>query len=149
MRNEIRIACSDDVTDLVQLLNQLFSLDLEFEPNTELQEKGLLSIIENPDLGCILVKCLDRRIIGMVSILYSISTALGGKVGVVEDMVIREGFRSKGHGKDLFDSAIKHAKENACLRLTLLTDYNNLTAIEFYKTFGFSKSQMIPMRLLL
>jgi ribosomal protein S18 acetylase RimI-like enzyme len=147
MKNEIRIACPEDIEYLVDLLNELFSLDLEFEPNKELQRKGLLTIIENPELGSILVKCFDHKIIGMVSVLYSISTALGGKAGVLEDMIINEKYRAKGIGSELLESAIRFAKENNCLRLTLLTDFNNETAIEFYKKFGFYKSQMIPMRL--
>jgi GNAT superfamily N-acetyltransferase len=147
-KNEIRLAQLEDITDLVNLLNELFSMDIEFEPNNEIQRKGLLSIIENPEIGIILVKCIDKKIIGMVSILFTISTALGGKVGILEDMVISEKYRAKGYGGELLASAIKYAKENNCLRLTLLTDYNNELAIGFYKQFGFIKSQMIPMRLI-
>jgi len=148
MKNGIRIAKSEDVADLVDLLNELFSMDLEFEPNNEIQRTGLLAIIQNPELGCILVKCINRKIIGMVSVLYSVSTALGGKVGILEDMIISEKYRAMGNGRNLLESAMNFAKENNCLRLTLLTDYNNEPAIEFYKQFGFFKSQMIPMRLI-
>jgi GNAT superfamily N-acetyltransferase len=148
MITEIRIAKSEDVTELVNLLNELFSMDIEFEPNNEIQRKGLLAIIQNTELGCILVKCNDRKIIGMVSILYSVSTALGGKVGILEDMIISEKYRAMGNGRELLEYAINFAKENNCLRLTLLTDYNNESAIGFYKQFGFFKSQMIPMRLI-
>lgn len=146
--NGIRIAQLGDISELVGLLNELFSTESEFKPNNELQKKGLLSIIENPEKGIILVKCIDKKIIGMVSILYSISTALGGKVGILEDMIISEKYRAMGNGGELLETAIKFAKENDCLRLTLLTDLNNYLAIRFYKHFGFFKSQMIPMRLI-
>lgn len=146
--NGIRIAQLGDISELVGLLNELFSMESEFKPNNELQKKGLLSIIENPEKGTILVKCIDKKIIGMVSILYSISTALGGKVGILEDMIISEKYRAMGNGGELLETAIKFAKENDCLRLTLLTDLNNNSAIRFYKHFGFFKSQMIPMRLI-
>ena len=146
--NGIRIAQLGDISELVGLLNELFSMESEFKPNNELQKKGLLSIIENPEKGIILVKCIDKKIIGMVSILYIISTALGGKVGILEDMIISEKYRAMGNGGELLETAIKFAKENDCLRLTLLTDLNNDLAIRFYKHFGFFKSQMIPMRLI-
>lgn len=146
--NGIRIAQLGDISELVGLLNELFSMESEFKPNNELQKKGLLSIIENPEKGIILVKCIDKKIIGMVSILYSISTALGGKVGILEDMIISEKYRAMGNGGELLETAIKVAKENNCLKLTLLTDFNNDSAIRFYKHFGFFKSQMIPMRLI-
>lgn len=101
MENQIRIATANDVEQLVELLNELFSQDIEFEPDYDVQKRGLLAIIENPDLGCILVSCFDQKIIGMVSILYSISTALGGKVGVLEDMIITKEYQSNENGKTL------------------------------------------------
>jgi ribosomal protein S18 acetylase RimI-like enzyme len=83
----------------------------------------------------------------MVSLLYSISTALGGKVAILEDMIIHKDYRQKGLGKELLGEAIRFSKERNCLRLTLLTDFNNDAAINFYRHLGFRKSDMIPMRL--
>lgn len=144
--NNIRIANKADINALIELLNELFTQDIEFEPNYEKQKTGLEKIIENSDIGNILILQEDNKIIGMVSILYSISTALGGKVGILEDMIIAKPYRGKGLGKLLLNSAIEFAKKNDCLRLTLLTDFNNDRAINFYKRLGFKKSDMIPMR---
>jgi GNAT superfamily N-acetyltransferase len=83
----------------------------------------------------------------MVSLLYSISTALGGKVAILEDMVIAEGFRRSGYGKQLLQEAITFAKLRNCLRITLLTDFDNETAIRFYQQTGFNLSKMTPLRL--
>jgi len=147
MNIKIRIANKDDINDLVRLLNELFTQDIEFEPDYEKQKTGLDKIISNCAIGEILVLQLDDQIIGMVSLLYSISTALGGKVAILEDMIIDENFRNKGFGKQLLNEAINFSRKNECLRLTLLTDYNNDNAIRFYKSVGFKNSDMIPMRL--
>ena len=147
MKKEISIATIEDIDELIRLLNILFSQDIEFEPNLEKQSAGLRMIISNPKIGEILVLRIDGRIIGMVSLLYSVSTALGGKVAILEDMVIDSNFRNRRLGTELLKEGIGYAKRNGCLRITLLTDYNNEPAIHFYKGFGFSKSQMIPMRL--
>ena len=147
MKKEISIATIEDIDELIRLLNILFSQDIEFEPNREKQSAGLSKIISNPEIGEILVLKIEGRIIGMVSLLYSVSTALGGKVAILEDMVIDSDFRNRRLGTELLSEAIGYARENGCLRITLLTDYNNEQAIHFYKGFGFSKSQMIPMRL--
>jgi ribosomal protein S18 acetylase RimI-like enzyme len=80
-------------------------------------------------------------------LLYSISTALGGKVAILEDMIIHKDHRQQGLGKELLGEAISFSKKRNCLRLTLLTDFNNDPAIQFYQQFGFRKSDMIPMRL--
>ena len=89
------------------------------------------------------------KIIGSVALLYSISTALGGKVATIEDMIISKEYRNLGYGKLLFNEALEFSKSRNCLRATLLTDFNNENAIRFYKKFGFFTSQMIPLRILL
>jgi ribosomal protein S18 acetylase RimI-like enzyme len=145
----IEKATLNEVTECCNLLNQLFSQDLEFVPDNEKQTAGLTQIINNPNIGEILVLKKDNTVIGMVSLLYSISTALGNKVAILEDMIIDKNHRTSGYGSMLLEKAIAFAKERGCLRITLLTDYNNDVAIHFYKKIGFEKSQMIVMRQLL
>jgi GNAT superfamily N-acetyltransferase len=147
MKKVISIACINDLPELIELLNDLFTQDIEFVPDFIKQKTGLEVIIKNPDIGEILVIKGDNKILGMVSLLYSISTALGGKVAMLEDMIIHKDFRGKGLGKELFEKAINFSKERNCLRLTLLTDFNNDIAIQFYQKSGFKKSDMVPMRL--
>lgn len=149
MQVVIEKATLNEVAQCCELLNQLFSQDLEFVPDNEKQTAGLTQIIDNPNIGEILVLKKDNKVIGMVSLLYSISTALGSKVVVLEDMIIDKEHRTSGYGSMLLEKAIAFAKERGCLRITLLTDYNNDVAIHFYKKYGFEKSQMIVMRQLL
>ena len=144
---QITLATHVDIDDLVHLLTVLFTQDIEFEPDLEKQKNGLEQIIANPSIGEILILKVEGRVVGMVSLLYSISTALGGKVAILEDMVIAADFRKKGLGKDLLNEAINFAKQKGCLRLTLLTDFDNKTAIRFYESAGFSLSKMVPLRL--
>lgn len=146
MKKYISIASKSDLTALINLLNQLFTQDIEFVPDFEKQKRGLELIINDNRIGEILVLKIDEKIVGMVSLLYSISTALGGKVAIVEDMIIDQEYRNNGFGRALFSRAIDYSKENGCLRLTLLTDFDNHGAIKFYESFGFTKSEMIPLR---
>lgn len=147
MPTSINLATPVDIDDLAQLLHTLFSQDIEFTPDLEKQKAGLQQIIENPTIGEILVLKTDTKTIGMVSLLYSISTALGGKVAILEDMIIAKGSRRSGYGKQLLQEAIRFAKQRECLRITLLTDFDNKTAIRFYQRSGFNLSKMIPLRL--
>jgi len=147
MTKEIAVAQTNDIDELIPLLMELFTMDIEFEPDERKQRSGLEQIISNSESGQILILKIDGKITGMVSLLYSISTALGGKVAILEDMVIDQRFRTMGFGKELLDEAIMHAKHCGCLRITLLTDFNNDIAIRFYKQAGFASSKMIPLRL--
>lgn len=86
---------------------------------------------------------------GMASLLFTISTACGGKAALMEDMVVRPQLRNIKLGAMLLEGAIGFARAQNCLRITLLTDHVNQPAIRFYRRHGFMQSGMIPLRLAL
>jgi len=143
----IQLATIADVPALADLLTILFTQEADFKPDVERQKSGLKKIIENAETGNILTIKQDGTITGMVNLLYTISTALGGRVAILEDMVLHPRHRGKGQGSLLLKAAIDLAKEKNCLRITLLTDLTNEKAIKFYQRQGFVKSNMIPLRL--
>lgn len=138
-----------DIPVLCHLLDRLFTQDVEFQPDRAAQERGLASIIRNPQVGHILVAQQEGQIVGMVNLLYTVSTALGGRVALLEDMVVAPETRGQGVGAQLLAQAIALAKANGCLRITLLTDAVNEAAQRFYQRQGFVVSPMMPLRLML
>jgi len=142
-------ATHSDISELVELLSSLFEQEAEFEPNSEIQSKALSKIILDPKIGIILIAKDDDKILGMVNLLFTESTALGSKVALLEDMVILSSSRGRGIGSQLIDYAISEAKKAGCKRITLLTDIENTKAQSFYQKKGFVKSKMTPYRLLL
>lgn len=142
----IQVANNEDIPALVELLNVLFQQEAEFQPNPEAQARGLGMIINNPAVGCILLWREQGQILGMVNLLYSVSTALGARVALLEDMVVRPEARNGGTGTRLLQAALAYAAEQGCQRVTLLTDEDNLSAQRFYARQGFVKSPMLPMR---
>jgi GNAT superfamily N-acetyltransferase len=145
----IKIAEQNDITEVAKLLQILIQQEAEFTPNIELQEKGIAKIIDNPEIGSIITIIDNDTIVGMVNILFTISTAIGQKAAILEDFVVLPQYRNQGIGKQLFEWTINYAKEFGCKRITLLTDGNNSGAHKFYKSFGFNKSRMVPFRLIL
>lgn len=144
---KFNVATQKDIPQLCELLNTLFSQEAEFAPNFEAQRKSLFEIITKSEFGDILVVRKESEIVGMVNLLYTISTALGGRVALLEDMVVSTSVRSQGMGSGLIGFAIQFAKEQGCKRITLLTDEDNIRAHTFYERLGFTKSPMIPFRL--
>jgi N-acetylglutamate synthase-like GNAT family acetyltransferase len=142
-----RVATQKDISQITELLNILFSQEVEFVPNKEKQERGLKMIIENPSIGTILVAEQSNKIVASINILYSISTVLGAKVAVIEDMIVDPSMQKDGIGSKLIQFALSFAKEQSCERVTLLTDKNNTLAHKFYSKNGFSQSTMIPFRI--
>lgn len=144
---DIRTAVLADIPALCSLLDQLFEQEAEFSPDRAAQERGLSEIIRNATTGEILVACEFGRIIGMVNLLYTVSTALGAPAALLEDMVVDTAARDRGLGTQLLKAAIATAKSRGCRRITLLTDADNADAQRFYARQGFARSSMIPLRL--
>lgn len=147
--NPIRPATLDDIPQLCALLDILFTQEADFQPDAEKQSAALREIIAHPEMGRILVRCEDDSIAGMVSLLFTVSTACGGRVAMLEDMIIHPSQRGDGLGGELLQAALELARREGCLRVTLLTDRANDAAIRFYQRHGFGISEMIPLRLAL
>ncbi|MCW5626474.1 MAG: GNAT family N-acetyltransferase [Burkholderiales bacterium] len=145
----IDAATASDIPALSELLGILFTQESDFQPDVEAQHRGLAAIIDRPDLGQILVAREAGQAIGMVNLLFTISTALGDRVAWLEDMVVAPRVRASGVGSQLLQRAIDLARSRGCRRITLLTDATNQSAQRFYRRHGFQGSAMIPLRLML
>ncbi len=145
---QISQATPADITELCALLSSLFAQELEFLPDAALQAQGLAEIILHPEVGVILVaRAPDGHVSGMVNLLFTVSTALGARVALLEDLVVAPKARGAGIGSQLLSRAIALAKDKGCKRITLLTDADNDGAQRLYARLGFAMSGMVPMRL--
>jgi ribosomal protein S18 acetylase RimI-like enzyme len=145
----IDTATAADIPALSELLSLLFTQEAEFTPDPAAQARGLARIIDNPEAGSVLVARQDNLLVGMVNLLYTISTALGEMVALLEDLVVAPNARGAGVGSQLLAQAIAVARAGGCRRITLLTDRSNEAAQRLYSKHGFGASTMMPMRLLL
>jgi GNAT superfamily N-acetyltransferase len=143
----IEPASLEDLPQLVELLVALFEEEEDFNPDRAKQEHGLRLILEQPNRGRIFVLRADHQVVGMLNLLFTISTAEGGLVVLLEDLIIHPKHRRQGFGGLLLDYAIHFAKERGFRRITLLTDRISADSQEFFQAHGFKHSSMIPMRL--
>lgn len=143
----VRRATTADIKPLCGLLAHLFTQEADFTPDEARQADGLRLILEHPETGRIHCAVAGGAILGMVSILFTVSTAEGGRAAWLEDMVVEPRQRGRGIGEQLLATAIRDAREAGCVRITLLTDLTNADAMRFYARSGFVRSRMIPFRL--
>lgn len=143
----IEPATIEDLPQLVELLVALFSEEADFDPNKAKQEHGLRMILEQPNRGRIFVLRTDHQVIGMVNLLFTISTAEGGLVVLMEDVIVHPLHRRQGYGGLLLKHAIHFARDKHFRRITLLTDRISAQSQAFFANHGFAFSSMIPMRL--
>jgi GNAT superfamily N-acetyltransferase len=138
---------SKDLPQLVELLGQLFEQEAEFTPDAGKQEAALKLIFANPSYGRLYVAKDGPKVVAMASLLYTVSTAEGGKAALFEDLVVRPDYRKQGIGAKLLEYVIGQARAEGLVRITLLTDMQNEQAQVLYRRLGFVGSPMKPMRL--
>ena len=140
-------ATAKDLPQMVELLGVLFEQEAEFRPDADKQKQALEAIIANPVIGRLFVAREARRVLAMASLLYTVSTAEGGKAAWFEDLVVHPDERNRGIGEALLKHVVAQAKADGVRRITLLTDMQNERAQAMYRRAGFVGSPMRPMRL--
>lgn len=145
-RPRVETATIEDLPALTELVMELFAISGDFSPDRAVQEKGLQLILEQPSRGRIFVLRNNHRIFGMVNLLFTISTARGGFVIMMEDVIVHPAHRGQGYGSMLIKHVCEFAKQKNFKRITLLTDKISEESQEFFRKNGFEHSNMIPMR---
>lgn len=148
-RPRVEPATIEDLPALTELVMDLFARSGDFKPDHEVQERGLQLILEQPSRGRIFVIRNADRIFGMVNLLFTLSTARGGFVILMEDVVIHPDHRGQGYGTMLLEYVVEFARKKHFKRITLLTDRISQESQAFFEKRGFEYSKMIPMRLII
>ena len=142
----IDFATAADLDALADLLAELFTLESDFKPERDKQLRGLRLILDNPLIGRLFVVRVDQNVVGMANALFTVSTAEGRKVVLLEDVIIKAAFRGQQLGRRLVEHILDWAASAGMPRVTLLADRDNIPALAFYERLGFSPSAMCVLR---
>src|SRR5207249_10497427 len=94
-------ATEADLDELSKLLGELFAQESDFRPDKHKQLRGLRLIFEQPSRGRGFVLRRDGVREGMINLLFTVSTAEGGFVILLEDLVVHKEYQAKGYGSKL------------------------------------------------
>lgn len=144
----IRIDFGDqgDLDAMADLLGELFALESDFTPQREKQLAALSWLLDHPDHGRLFVLRDGKGLAGMANALIHVSTAEGGPVMVLEDVIVAAAHRGRGHGRQLVEHVLAWARATGLTRVTLLADRDNAAALRFYQSLGFEESAMVVRR---
>ena len=142
----VEFAHADDLPALVSLLSALFTQESDFAPDPAKQLDALRLILDDPAIGQLFVLRVDGRVAGMANALITVSTAEGGPVVLLEDVIVDRELRGQGYGRMLVEQVCTWAAAEGMTRVTLLTDADNHAAHGFYAHLGFMPSDMRVLR---
>lgn len=139
----IRRAKYSDISGMIRLLRILFSIEVDFVFEERTQQSGLEMMLDDCTNRCIMVAERNRQIVGMCTAQILVSTAEGGIVALIEDLVVEDACRGQGIGKKLILSLEAWAMARGVRRLQLLADRNNIRALEFYGKMDWKATELV------
>jgi ribosomal protein S18 acetylase RimI-like enzyme len=140
----IRMAASQDIVAMANLLAELFSIEKDFQIDPQKQQYGLQMLMGSRNAALFVAES-NGKIIGMVTVQMLISTAQGGKVGVIEDLIVTKTWRGKGIGRSLLETIKNWAQARGISRLQLLADKYNQKALNFYQREYWQPTRLVSL----
>jgi len=143
----IRTATPADIPQLVALLKALFAIEADFDFDQDKQTRGLNLLLDSEKDRIFVAESLkDNKVLGLCTVQTLISTAEGGPVGLLEDLVVAANYRNQGIAARLVAEAVSWAECRGLKRLQLLADKNNGPALSFYQKQGWQSTQLLGLR---
>ena len=143
----ITSATEADIPELIELLGVLFSIEQDFTPAPDKQQRGLAALLASPTGHVAIARDANARAVGMATAQLVISTAEGAPSAWVEDVVVREDWRGQGLGRALLDAIIAWARAQGAVRAQLLADLDNAPALAFYDKLDWRPTRLGARRL--
>jgi len=145
MNLTISHAKPSDIKPMAGLLAELFAIETDFAISEEKQIQALAMLV--PDAMCDVIVAKDGdKLVGMATMQPIISTAEGGYVGLIEDVVVTEAYRQKRIGTQLIAFLEASAAKKGFKAVKLVADKTNTPALHFYKSTGFAQTHMMMLR---
>ncbi len=134
MNIKIRQAEKKDMPQVLELIKELAVF--EKEPDAVEVTVGDLEIegFDNKLFTCFVAEN-ETEIMGMALVYFRFSTWKGRTVHL-EDLIVKNKYRSKGVGTLLYNKVVKHAKEKGVKRVEWVVLDWNKNAIDFYEKSG-------------
>ena len=112
----IRKASLSDEKQVLKLFSRLPSRHRtdEYKVDQTISSSIFHKLLENPELGVVLVAEMDSKLLGVITLSYPVAIRSGGHYARIEEYIVDETMRGMGLGGKLLDEAIKEAREMSC-----------------------------------
>ena len=153
----IRLAVENDIPKMLDLLSQVCLVHHRGRPDifkigTKYSSQDLKVLLADKERPILVAVDENDSVMGYCFCIFqqhndnSVLTDI--KTLYIDDLCVDENLRGKHIGKQLYQAAVKLAKENGCYNLTLNVWSCNPSALRFYESMGL-KPQKIGMEMIL
>jgi len=123
----------EDLSQVLELHSTLIPFEISFDKSFETYKELL-----NNENYYIIVAKEDNKVIGSVTGICC--KCLAVSFLVIEDVIVKDGFRGKGIGKELMQSIDEFAESKHCAYAILVSSDFRKSAHKFYESIGFMDS---------
>ncbi|MCG7871224.1 MAG: GNAT family N-acetyltransferase [Candidatus Thiodiazotropha lotti] len=135
-----------DFDKMVDLLRQLFSIEADFNVDPDKQRRGLELLQASETAEIFVVRSDGQEIVAMATLQLVVSTAEGGLVAWMEDVVVDADHRGQGVGALLLSHIKRWLENRGIKRVQLVADRDNRLALDFYKKQGWQEINLNVLR---
>lgn len=125
----------EDVNLILDLIKEIATYEKMLSEVVATEESLTKSLFENKEATVLLVEAAGT-IIGYVIYFFNYSTFIGRKGFYLEDIYLKEEYRGRGYGKEIFKTMGSIAYEENCERMEWTCLNWNTPSINFYKSLG-------------
>lgn len=130
----VRMAKLTDTKDIYDLICDMENTELDYEKFRQIFKKYL----EDDRLFCFVAE-YDGTVIGCLNLRIEYQLHHTAKIAEILELAVKDKYRSKGVGKELFEKASEIAKDNECLQIEVCCNQLRTRAHNFYEKQGMSK----------
>lgn len=101
--------------------------------------RAYLDYLEDGQMHCLAAE-EAQTVIGVLNLRIGTMLCRTGKIAEIVELSVRDGMRSKGIGRKLFERALQIAEEAGCVRLEVSSNMTRQGAHRFYEREGMERS---------
>ena len=141
-------ARQDDLDDVVRLIAEFRDWWGKSEPSEDAIRTVVRELLGDSSTEFLLARDGDGAAVGVCQLRYRLSVWTGTEDCWLEDLYVNESARGGGHGRALVEAAFESARGRACRRIELDVNEENVDALRFYESLGFTTEPKPPGRTL-
>ena len=139
---QVRRGRPGDAGSVLALVRQL-----DYAPDERGFDETFAQVVRHPE-AAVFVATEGLRVIGYLALSHRPQIHLGGRIAVIDELIVDVGRRGRGVGSALIDAALTHARGLGCRRVELSTSRARESfARGFYSAHGFVEADAALLRL--